>query len=119
MVYVGEVSVGPAVRFAGKRTMRVTFIPLGPDRMRQFAESLELGRHVEHQLRFDLHAPREDAMTVTADSPRHHLDVVVFASPLVRVGRWRCPADHPHLHRLGPDAGRAVRVSARGRVDHA
>jgi len=40
MVYVGEVSVGPAVRFAGRRTMRVTFTPLGPDRLRQFAESL-------------------------------------------------------------------------------
>jgi hypothetical protein len=40
MVYVGEVSVGPAVRFAGKRTMRVTFTPLGPDRMRQMAEGL-------------------------------------------------------------------------------
>ena len=40
MAYVGDVSVGPAVRFAGKRTMRVTFMPLGPDRLRQFAESL-------------------------------------------------------------------------------
>ena len=40
MVYVGEVSVGPAVRLAGKRTMRVTFTPLGPDRLRQFAEAL-------------------------------------------------------------------------------
>lgn len=41
-------------------------------------------------------------MTVTADSPRHHLDVVVYASALVRVGRWRCPADHPHFHDSGP-----------------
>lgn len=41
-------------------------------------------------------------MTITADSPRHHIDVVVFASPLVRVGRWRCPADHPHFTDSGP-----------------
>ena len=41
-------------------------------------------------------------MTITADSPRHHIDVVVFASPLVRLGRWRCPADHPHFTDSGP-----------------
>jgi AraC-like DNA-binding protein len=41
-------------------------------------------------------------MTVTADSPRHHIDVAVFASPLMRVGRWRCPADHPHFVDSGP-----------------
>ena len=41
-------------------------------------------------------------MTITAESPRHHLDVVVFASPLVRVGRWRCPADHPQFIDSGP-----------------
>jgi AraC-like DNA-binding protein len=39
---------------------------------------------------------------VTAESPRHHIDVVVFASPLVRVGRWRCPADHPIFVDSGP-----------------
>ncbi len=41
-------------------------------------------------------------MTVTAHSPRHHIDVVVFASPLVRVGRWRCPAEHPVFVDSGP-----------------
>ena len=41
-------------------------------------------------------------MTITADSPRHHIDVVVFESPLLRVGRWRCPADHPHFLDSGP-----------------
>lgn len=41
-------------------------------------------------------------MTVTADSPRHHISVAVFASPLVRVGRWRCPADHPVFTDSGP-----------------
>ena len=41
-------------------------------------------------------------MTVTADSPRHHIDAVVFASPLVRIGRWRCPADHPDFVDSGP-----------------
>lgn len=39
---------------------------------------------------------------VHADSPRHHLDVVVFESPLVRIGRWRCPADHPEFVDSGP-----------------
>ncbi len=41
-------------------------------------------------------------MTVTAESPRDHIDVVVFASPLVRVGRWRCPAAHPIFADSGP-----------------
>jgi AraC family transcriptional regulator len=41
-------------------------------------------------------------MTITADSPRHHLDVMVFSSPLVQVGRWRCPADHPQFVDSGP-----------------
>jgi AraC family transcriptional regulator len=39
---------------------------------------------------------------VTAQSPRHHIDVTVFASPLVRVGRWRCPAEHPVFVDSGP-----------------
>ncbi|HEX6163158.1 MAG TPA: AraC family transcriptional regulator [Vicinamibacterales bacterium] len=39
-----------------------------------------------------------------AGSPRDHIDVVVFASPLVRVGRWRCPADHPHFVDSGPSS---------------
>ena len=43
-------------------------------------------------------------MIVNAGSPRHHIDVVVFASPLVRVGRWRCPADHPQFHDSGPSS---------------
>ena len=41
-------------------------------------------------------------MNVTADSPRHHIDVEVFQSPLVRVGRWRCPAEHPIFVDSGP-----------------
>jgi AraC family transcriptional regulator len=59
---------------------------------------------VERQLRSDLHPPREDEVIVTAGSPRRHLDVVVFASPLVRVGRWRCPADHPQFVDSGPSS---------------
>lgn len=39
---------------------------------------------------------------IDAGSPRHHLDVVVFESPLVRIGRWRCPADHPEFVDSGP-----------------
>ena len=41
-------------------------------------------------------------MTITAESPRHHIDVTVFASPLVRVGRWRCPAENPIFADSGP-----------------
>lgn len=41
-------------------------------------------------------------MTITANSPRHHIDVIVFASPLVRVGRWRCPAENPIFVDSGP-----------------
>jgi AraC family transcriptional regulator len=43
-------------------------------------------------------------MIVNAGSPRHHIDVVVFTSPLVRVGRWRCPADHPQFRDSGPSS---------------
>ncbi len=57
-----------------------------------------------HQLRPDLHPAREGEVAVHAGSPRHHIDVVVFASPLVRVGRWRCPADHPHFVDSGPSS---------------
>ena len=41
---------------------------------------------------------------ITAETPREQLDVVVFASPLVRVGRWRCPADHPQFIDSGPSS---------------
>jgi AraC family transcriptional regulator len=57
---------------------------------------------VERQLRSDLHPPREDEVIVTPESPRDHLDVAVFHSPLVRVGRWRCPAAHPQFVDSGP-----------------
>ena len=43
-------------------------------------------------------------MIVDAASPRHHLDVVVFDSPLARIGRWRCPADNPHFADSGPSS---------------
>jgi AraC family transcriptional regulator len=43
-------------------------------------------------------------MTITAQSPRHHIDVIVFASPLVRVGRWRCPAENPIFVDSGPSS---------------
>jgi hypothetical protein len=41
-------------------------------------------------------------MTITAASPRHHIDVEVFTSPLVRIGRWRCPAENPIFANSGP-----------------
>lgn len=42
MVLEGEVPLPPASRFQGRRTVRVSFIPMGPDRMRQFSESLNV-----------------------------------------------------------------------------
>jgi AraC-like DNA-binding protein len=39
---------------------------------------------------------------VTADSPRHHIDVVLYQAPLLRIGRWRCPATHPCFRDSGP-----------------
>lgn len=41
-------------------------------------------------------------MIITPESPRHHIDVEVFASPLLRIGRWRCPAEHPVFLDSGP-----------------
>ena len=41
-------------------------------------------------------------MKVHAGSPRHHVDVEVFRSPLVQIGRWRCPADNPIFFDSGP-----------------
>jgi hypothetical protein len=40
MVYMGEVPLPPAARFQGRRTVRLSFIPLGPNKVRQFSESL-------------------------------------------------------------------------------
>jgi hypothetical protein len=40
MVYMGEVPLGPGARVQGRRTVRLTFEALGPDKVRQFSESL-------------------------------------------------------------------------------
>ena len=40
MVLVGEVPLPPSARVQGRRTLRVTFIPMGPGKMRQFSETL-------------------------------------------------------------------------------
>lgn len=40
MVFLGEVPLPPAARFQGRRTIRFSFIPMGPDKVRQFSESL-------------------------------------------------------------------------------
>ncbi len=42
MVYIGEVPLPPAARFQGRRTVRLTFFPLGADKVRQFSESLNV-----------------------------------------------------------------------------
>lgn len=40
MVFIGEVPLPRASRFAGRRTIRLTFFPLGADKVRQFSEAL-------------------------------------------------------------------------------
>jgi hypothetical protein len=42
MVFTGEVPLPPASRFQGRRTIRLTFFPLGADKVRQFSESLNV-----------------------------------------------------------------------------
>ena len=42
MVFIGQVPLGPASKFAGRRTVRLTFFPLGPDKVRQFSEALNM-----------------------------------------------------------------------------
>jgi hypothetical protein len=42
MVFTGEVPLGPASRFAGRRTIRLTFFPMGSDKVRQFSEALNM-----------------------------------------------------------------------------
>ena len=42
MVYIGEVPLPPASRFQGRRTIRLTFFPLGANKVRQFSESLNV-----------------------------------------------------------------------------
>ncbi len=42
MILTGEVPLGPQSRFAGRRTIRVTFFPMGPDKLRQFSEALSM-----------------------------------------------------------------------------
>lgn len=40
MVFMGQVPLPPGARFAGRRTVRLTFFPLGADQVRQFSEAL-------------------------------------------------------------------------------
>jgi hypothetical protein len=40
MVFIGQVPLPAASRFAGRRIVRLTFYHLGPDKVRQFSESL-------------------------------------------------------------------------------
>lgn len=42
MVFTGEVPLGPASRFAGRRAVRLTFFTMGPDKVRQFSEALNM-----------------------------------------------------------------------------
>jgi hypothetical protein len=42
MVFIGEVPLPAASRFQGRRTVRLTFFPMGPDKVRQFSESLNV-----------------------------------------------------------------------------
>lgn len=40
MVYLGEVPLGPTARVQGRRTVRLSFEAMGPDRVRQWYDSL-------------------------------------------------------------------------------
>ena len=40
VVFIGEVPLPPASRFQGRRTIRLSFMPMGPDKVRQFSEAL-------------------------------------------------------------------------------
>ena len=40
MVFMGEVPLPSSSRFQGRRTIRLLFAPMGPDKVRQFSESL-------------------------------------------------------------------------------
>lgn len=40
MVFMGQVPLPPASRFQGRRTIRLSFIPMAADKVRQFSESL-------------------------------------------------------------------------------
>jgi hypothetical protein len=40
MVFMGQVPLPATSRFQGRRTIRLSFIPMGPDQVRQFSESL-------------------------------------------------------------------------------
>lgn len=42
MVFQGEVPLPPASRFQGRRTIRLTFFPMGSGKVRQFSESLNV-----------------------------------------------------------------------------
>ena len=42
MVFTGNVPLPPASRFQGRRTIRLTFMPMSPDKVRQFSESLNV-----------------------------------------------------------------------------
>ncbi len=57
---------------------------------------------MERQLRSDLHTPSGHDGEITPESPRRDIDVVLYHSPLLRIGRWRCPAAHPVFRDSGP-----------------
>jgi hypothetical protein len=42
MVFMGQTPLGPAAKFSGRRTVRLTFFPLGPDKVRQLSEALNV-----------------------------------------------------------------------------
>lgn len=57
---------------------------------------------MERQLRPDLHTTGGLEEVVTPETPRRRLDVVLYESSLLRVGRWRCPTEHPDFCDSGP-----------------
>ncbi len=121
MVFTGEVPLGPAARFAGRRTIRLTFFPLGPDKVRQFSEALNMDG--TWSVNYDLiYTRRPGSKRNNSRESARDIDVVLYQSPLLRIGRWRCPATHPCFHDSGPVSEtlfvfprESVMDSARGR----
>jgi hypothetical protein len=61
MVFRGEVPLGPGSRFAGRRTVRLTFFPIGKDKVRQFSEALNMDGtwSVNYDLIYTRHRPAQ------------------------------------------------------------
>ena len=108
----------PAARVQGRRTLRVTFIPHGPrPGCGSFRNrSIRMGRGAPTTI---LPTPAARNDDVNAGSPRHHIDVVVFASAARACRALALPGRSSAVSRFRPFVRCVVCVSARGRLDQA